>query len=73
VPNDRRATMLRLTPAGHAEFARQAAAHEEWVDAMFSGVSAEDARAMAARLQAYALATETKTGSKDQKEAAHAQ
>ncbi len=62
VPGDRRAMTLRLTEAGHIEFARQAAAHEEWIDEMLRGVSAGDARAMAARLHALA----------EQKEAANA-
>lgn len=31
VPGDRRAQMLRLTPRGRREFARQSAAHEGWV------------------------------------------
>lgn len=66
VPGDRRATLLRLTPAGRTEFATQAQAHEDWIDEMLSGVSPEDARAMAARLQDFAAAAE-------QKETAHAQ
>ncbi len=59
VPDDRRAMILRLTPAGQAEFARQAAAHEGWIDQMLSGVSAPDARAMATRLNAFAEEKET--------------
>ncbi len=58
VPGDRRATLLRLTEAGHAEFEGQARAHESWIDDMLSGVSPEDARAMAERLQAFAAASE---------------
>ncbi|MFK7834964.1 MAG: MarR family winged helix-turn-helix transcriptional regulator [Sulfitobacter sp.] len=58
VPGDRRATVLRLTPAGSAEFAAQALAHEGWIDEMLSGVSAEEARTMAERLQAFADAAE---------------
>lgn len=60
VPGDRRATILRLTPAGDAEFARQAAAHEAWINDLLAGVSPEDARAMAKRLQAFAAASENK-------------
>jgi|TARA_R110002049_G_scaffold10127_3_gene50359 DNA-binding MarR family transcriptional regulator len=60
VPGDRRAMTLRLTEAGRTEFARQAEAHEGWIDEMLAGVSAEDARAMALRLQAYAVATDKK-------------
>tara|TARA_R110000787_G_scaffold73389_7_gene163428 strand:- start:794 stop:1243 length:450 start_codon:yes stop_codon:yes gene_type:complete len=54
VPGDRRAMILRLTGAGRAEFTRQAAAHEQWIDQMLAGVSAKDARAMATRLSAFA-------------------
>ncbi|AUQ71090.1 MarR family winged helix-turn-helix transcriptional regulator [Phaeobacter inhibens] len=38
VPGDRRASRVRLTEAGIAEFARQAAAHEAWIDHMFDSV-----------------------------------
>lgn len=58
VPGDRRATMLRLTDAGQAEFETQARAHERWIDEMLQGVSPDDARAMAERLQAFAAAAE---------------
>lgn len=68
VQNDRRAMVLRLTAAGHAEFATQAQAHEVWINEMLRDVSPEDARAMATRLQAFAAATEH-----SQKEDAHAQ
>lgn len=58
VPGDRRAIILRLTPAGQKEFARQAQAHEDWIDKMLAGVSPADARAMAEGLQAFATAAE---------------
>ena len=54
VPGDRRAMTLRLTAAGKAEFTQQASAHEAWIDQMLADVSAADARAMAARLAAFA-------------------
>jgi len=66
VPGDRRAMMLRLTPQGAAEFALQAQAHEDWINEKLRGVSPEEARAMAARLQAFAAETE-------KEEKAHAQ
>ena len=66
VPGDRRAMVLRLTPRGEAEFARQAKAHEDWIDTMLAGVSAEEARYMAGKLAAIAAAAETR-------ENAHAQ
>ena len=58
VPGDRRAMMLRLTPEGAAQFARQAQAHEDWINEKLRGISSEEARAMAARLQAFAAQTE---------------
>lgn len=66
VPGDRRAMILRITTAGQAEFARQAKAHEGWINEMLRDVSAEDARAMAARLTAFAA-------QKEEKESADAQ
>lgn len=60
VPGDRRAMILRITAAGQAEFARQAAAHERWINEMLQDVSAQDARAMAARLTAFAAKKEEK-------------
>jgi DNA-binding MarR family transcriptional regulator len=66
VPGDRRAMILRLTQAGAEEFARQATAHEAWIDQMLTGVGADEARTIAARLAAFAQAAE-------EKENAHAQ
>lgn len=45
MPGDRRAARVRLTAEGRAEFARQAAAHEAWIDtvlARFDVATAED-------------------------------
>ncbi|MDG1169446.1 MAG: MarR family winged helix-turn-helix transcriptional regulator, partial [Sulfitobacter sp.] len=70
VPGDRRAMVLRLTAAGQAEFEKQAMSHEDWIDEMLHGVSAYEARTMAARLQAFADAADAQT---KQKEDAHAQ
>ena len=50
VQGDRRAMIVRLTGAGVAEFAHQAAAHEGWVDAMLQEVPADEARDLAGRL-----------------------
>jgi DNA-binding MarR family transcriptional regulator len=52
--------ILRLTPAGNAEFAQQAAAHEAWINDILHGISAADARLMAAQLIAVAQAAENK-------------
>ena len=49
-PGDRRARVVRLTAAGRAAFAAQAAAHEGWVDDLLADVAAEEAAALAARL-----------------------
>ena len=37
-PRDRRASYVRLTPAGEAEFERLAAAHGDWLAEMFDGL-----------------------------------
>ena len=60
VTGDRRAMILRITSAGQSEFARQALAHESWINEMLQDVTAEDARAMAARLTAFAAQKEEK-------------
>ena len=40
-PADRRASIVRLTSRGRADFARLAAAHHDWVDALLAGMDAE--------------------------------
>lgn len=50
VQGDRRASAVRLTPKGEAEFARQAAAHEAWIDAALGHIEADDAQDIADRL-----------------------
>jgi len=40
-PADRRASIVRLTRRGRADFARLAAAHHDWVDSLLAGVDAE--------------------------------
>lgn len=52
VEGDRRANLVRLTPAGRAEFARQAEAHEGWINAAFDGLTADEAQAIAESLDA---------------------
>ncbi|HEV2816094.1 MAG TPA: MarR family transcriptional regulator [Allosphingosinicella sp.] len=39
-PADRRASIVRLTPRGRAEFAGLAAAHHDWIDALVAGMDA---------------------------------
>ena len=41
VPGDRRAARARLTRKGEEEFARQAEAHEAWVDGFLAGIDPE--------------------------------
>ena len=35
-PNDRRSSIVRLTPKGRAEFDGLAAAHHDWIDALLA-------------------------------------
>jgi DNA-binding MarR family transcriptional regulator len=60
VPGDRRASLVRMTPQGREEFARQAAAHEGWIDQMFADVAPEAAQGMAEALDAVARRLENK-------------
>jgi DNA-binding MarR family transcriptional regulator len=41
-PGDRRAQLLRLTPKGRREFARQSAAHEAWIAELLDGLAPEE-------------------------------
>ncbi len=41
-PADRRAYTVKLTAGGRALFARMAAAHEQWVIDLFSGLTSTD-------------------------------
>ncbi len=52
VEGDRRASAVRLTLEGLAEFNRQAGAHEAWIDQALDRLSAEDAQEMSDRLSA---------------------
>ena len=54
VAGDRRATLVRLTAKGAEVFARQAAEHEAWIEAMLAELSLEEARSYAARLRTLA-------------------
>ena len=51
VPGDRRASLVRLTQRGHEEFARQAEAHEAWIDGMLADFSAAEANDIGVRLE----------------------
>lgn len=47
---DRRASMVRLTAAGEAAFARMAREHEGWVDELFSSLDRETVDTLIAQL-----------------------
>jgi DNA-binding MarR family transcriptional regulator len=44
VDSDRRAALVRLTPAGRRHFAAMARAHERWISTLFSVLSASERR-----------------------------
>lgn len=44
--NDRRASAVKLTPAGRAAFDDMAAVHERWIEEMLADVAAEDKATM---------------------------
>jgi len=49
-PDDRRAFVVRLTPAGRKAFQRMAEHHESWVVRLFDGLSAAERRQLQALL-----------------------
>ena len=55
-PDDRRAFVVTLTPAGRKAFQRMAQAHEEWVVGLLDSLTAGERR------QLYALLAKLKTG-----------
>ena len=62
VPGDRRASRVRMTEAGLEEFARQAEAHEAWIDHIFGDVAPDEAQPMAEALDAVARRLEQGEG-----------
>ena len=44
--NDRRAAIVRLTPAGRRHFAMMARAHERWIIALFSSLTTAERRTL---------------------------
>jgi DNA-binding MarR family transcriptional regulator len=46
LPGDRRAQLLRLTPRGRRDFARQSVAHEAWIAELFSDLAPTDRAAL---------------------------
>lgn len=59
-PGDRRAQVARLTPKGQAAFDALARHHEAWLNELFTGLSAEEARTLT-RLAGKALAAQEQT------------
>ena len=45
-PDDRRSTIVALTPQGRAHFAELAAAHHDWIAGLFAGMSRTDQNAL---------------------------
>jgi DNA-binding MarR family transcriptional regulator len=41
-PDDRRALVVRLTPAGTQHFKKMAAEHEEWLNTLFAGLGQQE-------------------------------
>lgn len=58
VPGDRRAFVARLTQAGRAEFERQAAAHERWIDELLGDVEQPRAQRLSALLDEVSRSSE---------------
>lgn len=50
VDSDRRAAIVRLTPAGRRHFAMMARAHERWIIALFSSLTAAERKTLHALL-----------------------
>jgi DNA-binding MarR family transcriptional regulator len=50
---DRRTSIVRLTPTGHATFKRMAAAHQQWVDELLAGVSKADTERLTSMLKVF--------------------
>jgi DNA-binding MarR family transcriptional regulator len=57
-PEDRRSQIIVLSPKGREEFARQAKAHEVWVDEILGELNADDVDGMILRLNNLAHALE---------------
>lgn len=49
-PNDRRATLIALTPLGQSTFETMAAVHEKWVVQIFAGLNATERQSLYALL-----------------------
>lgn len=52
-PGDRRAFVVKLTPAGAARFEAMAAIHEDWIAELLGEIGEHDAHALSAMLKAF--------------------
>ena len=52
IPGDRRAMRVCLTEIGRKEFTHMAAVHQEWIDELLAGISADDAELVCQLLDA---------------------
>jgi len=50
---DRRTSFVTLTRKGRTAFAEMAAAHENWIDELLSGIPVRDAEQLSAKLKAF--------------------
>ncbi len=64
VPGDRRASLVRLTRNGREEFARQAVAHEGWIDQLLRDFTGAEAEGISVRLDHIIQAIEQQEGGK---------
>lgn len=60
VPGDRRANLVRLTPAGRVGFADLAAAHEGWIDEMLGGLNRTEIETLGGLLKALPMEEEAR-------------
>jgi DNA-binding MarR family transcriptional regulator len=65
-PGDRRAQLLRLTPRGRREFARQSAAHESWIAELLGGLRESERDALFRLLGATKLSVRAALTPEDQ-------
>ncbi|MCH2164299.1 MAG: MarR family transcriptional regulator [Marinovum sp.] len=60
IPGDRRAHLVQLTQRGQDDFKEHAKAHENWIDGILEGLSADDVEGMIKRLDHLTIALEEK-------------
>jgi DNA-binding MarR family transcriptional regulator len=65
VASDRRSSIIRLTPKGKRAFRKMADAHENWIQALFSGLSEKSRKALFDALGELKLLAQTRLGAPD--------